>query len=114
MSTELKIGGRVQRLFNHLSDLELYLKEEINNLQNEAYCKEKFTHYYPILKDVTGFTEDQISEARKDRNNYDRYYARTYRLLGKDYLLSSQWYTRSDDKLDDWLLYFEDKVIPKL
>lgn len=87
---ELKIGKLVQISMKRLFEEERLSEVEIEKMTKADYSKRVFNANFPILIEVP-FGSD-VKKLRKDGNAYDRYYATTLTIYGKQYLLSAQWY----------------------
>ncbi|MDV9904691.1 hypothetical protein RHG69_04810 [Clostridioides difficile] len=86
---ELKIGKLVQVTMKHLFEEEKISPEEIDKMTQSSYSKQVFNENKPVLKEVP--KDGNINELKKDEKNYNRYYAYTISIYGKQYLLVSQW-----------------------
>ncbi len=86
---ELKIGKLVQTTMKKLFDKEIISENEIINMTDYMYSKKAFNANIPVLKEL--LDGDDIDKAKRDHNNYPRYYSYIFTIYGKKYLLSSQW-----------------------
>ncbi|WP_336990037.1 hypothetical protein [Bacillus infantis] len=73
----------------------------IEDLQDKRYSKNTFNLNFPLLREITDV--GKIDELKIDHTGRSRYYAKPISILGKEYLLCSQWYEYSRSKLVGWI-----------
>ncbi|MGM0789914.1 hypothetical protein ABXS71_02570 [Bacillus infantis] len=73
----------------------------IENLKDKRYSKNTFDLNFPLLREVTDM--GKIDELKMDHTGRSRYYAKPVSVLGKKYLLCSQWYEYSRSRLVGWI-----------
>ena len=98
--SEIKIGSLVRTTLPEILKNGIISKAEINNLQDENYCKEKFDVNYPILKKV-----DPNYSVKENRfiGDYPRYYAFSTVYNTDNFLITSEWFDRNKDAYIQWL-----------
>lgn len=94
------IGKIVQEEFSNLLRSEKISEYLIESLQRSDYSKQMFNVNYPVLIKI-----NYPNELKKgvDRNGINRYYVTPLKIRGEYYLLTSQWYNPSKDKLIHWM-----------
>lgn len=96
-----KIGKIVQEDFITLLRSEKISDDVLNLLQNSSYSKQFFDVNYPIL--ILIESDYEVKTKGIDSTGRNRYYTKSYKIHGKSYLLTAQWFDRSKDKLLHWM-----------
>ena len=89
MTSELKIGKVARFVLRPLLESGKIPEDEIENLQDESYCKETFGLFVPMLR-------------LYEKKDAYRYYSPRTTLLSiyeKKYLLTNDWYEDKDRHL---------------
>lgn len=96
----MKIGILVRSTMPEILTSEKISELEVHKLTTEDYSKMIFDMNYPVLKLV-----DEKKSIKENRmvGNYTRYYAFPYFYMGKQYLISSEWYDHSHESYTKWL-----------
>lgn len=96
-----KIGKLVQEDFVTLLRSEKINDDVLMLLQSSSYSKQFFDVNYPILLAVNSEHEEKTKGI--DSTGRNRYYAKSLKIHGKNYLLTAQWFDRSKNKLLCWM-----------
>jgi hypothetical protein len=97
---KLKIGVLVRSTLPIILENALISDIEINKLTTMDYSKIVFDMNYPILKKINN--NFSIKENRLV-GEYTRYYAEPIDCNNTSYLVSSEWYDRSQEDYIRWL-----------
>ncbi|TYS61976.1 hypothetical protein FZD47_17970 [Bacillus infantis] len=98
---ERKIGVIAKTDLKNLLESGRVPLSVIENLKDKRYSKNTFDLNFPLLREVTDM--GKIDELKMDHTGRSRYYAKPISILGKKYLLCSQWYEYSRSKLVGWI-----------
>lgn len=98
---ERKIGVIAQTDLKNLLESGRVPLSVIENLKDKRYSKNTFDLNFPLLREVRDM--GKIDELKMDHTGRSRYYAKPISVLGKKYLLCSQWYEYSRSKLVGWI-----------
>jgi hypothetical protein len=98
---ERKIGVIAQTDLKKLLESGRVPLSVIENLKDKRYSKNTFDLNFPLLREVTDM--GKIDELKMDHTERSRYYAKPISVLGKKYLLCSQWYDSSKTRLVQWI-----------
>ena len=88
-----------------VNDFDLLQKEDIENLQNHDWCRDKIRHEYTIIKPLSKNVSNALVEEKKDNTGRQRYYDNVFYLKGKNVLLSSEWYDGTGRKPDNKTIF---------
>lgn len=108
---EIKEGGqkaseRIRAAFKFALDNNRVTEEIIENMCDGTWASKNMgiNKKYAFLKDVTGLTEIEIQEIKMVPNSKGelspRYLAKTWNILGRDYLMTNDLYTRQLEKIE--------------
>ena len=98
--SKLKIGLLVRATLPQILKLELISEVEVKNMTKDDYSKMIFDMNYPILKLI----DENISiNENRTVGDYTRYYAEPFDYDNSRYLISSEWYDRSQEDYIRWL-----------
>jgi hypothetical protein len=97
---KLKIGLLVRATLPEILKLELISKIEVKKMTKDDYSKMLFDMNYPVLKLLN--ENISINENRTE-GDYTRYYAEPFEYKNSKYLISSEWYDRSQEDYIKWL-----------
>ena len=92
-----KIGQAAKRLFGHYFLNGIFTDEDLDNLCDIHFSKKVLNSTYPIVRKVT---DGNVDEIRMDINGYFRYYKDVYKINGRKFVLTSQWYSKQKHALD--------------
>ncbi|PLR71044.1 hypothetical protein [Bacillus sp. UMB0728] len=98
---ERKIGVIAKTDLKNLLESGSVPLSVIENLMDKRYSKNTFDLNFPLLREVTDM--GKIDELKMDHTGRSRYYAKPISILGKKYLLCSQWYDSSKTRLVQWI-----------
>lgn len=92
-----KIGAFVQKTFARLLAEDQLPAEELQRLQDAAYCKTTFGVNYPVLR-----LYDRSLPLAQQRvvNQYPRYWSKVF---NDEYLITSEWYERHREPFAAWV-----------
>src|SRR5690554_6641803 len=96
----MKIGELVRSSFNELIKNNALSSEEVDQLLQAKYSKQRFDVNYPILK---AYIEGVILSNQQNVNGYSRYNSAILRINEKKYLLCNDWYDRNRKHFQTWL-----------
>ena len=96
----MKIGKLVRLTMPEILTSEKISDLDVYKLTTTDYSKMIFDMNFPVLKLV-----DEKKSLKENRmvGNYTRYYAFPYFYMGKQYLISSEWYDRNQESYIKWL-----------
>jgi len=97
---KLKIGLLVRATLPIILELELISEIEIKKMTENDYSKMIFDMNYTVLKLIN---EDHTILENRTVGDYTSYYADPYNYKNSRYLISSEWYDRSQGDYIRWL-----------
>jgi hypothetical protein len=99
----LKIGKYVQDAFRQLFSRELLTEEDLANLCDSVFSNRELGtgKQYPVLREI----QDGMSviEARSDQKGRTRYYSSVFTYGNRRFVLSSQWFPRQREQLEQYM-----------
>ncbi|MDW5288887.1 hypothetical protein [Formosa sp. PL04] len=98
--TKIKIGLLVRATLPEILELELISELEVVKLTQSDYSKMTLDLNYPVLRLV-----DEKKSIKENRiiSEYTRYYAKPHNYKDSRYLISSEWYEKSQLDYIKWL-----------
>jgi hypothetical protein len=97
---KLKIGLLVRATLPQILELELISEIEVKKMTEGDYSKMIFDMNYSVLKLIN---KDLSINENRTVGDYTRYYADPFDYKNSSYLISSEWYDRSQEDYIRWL-----------
>ena len=108
---EISPGKQIRHFIQDAFNQNLITDEIIDKLTDKSFSTQKMSLAYPMLKEVTNLSDEEIKTIRKDNKGHYRYSPTTYTYDNRQFMLTNDLYERNLEKVKN--TFIELNILPE-